>query len=101
MIGITVSRSGRKTAIQLLLIKETGDAHVRLFDYDFLQHFFDQPDRFLDITAKSLSEALIGRHLAEVLAKAKKPLDNFAEVNVTGALRTSKVSSYTVLRSNP
>ena len=91
VIGITILRSGRKTAIQLLLMLESGDANVRTLDYDLLTHFFDQPDRFLDITAKSISQALIGRHLVGVLSNGKKELPNIPVGVVSGKMMRTKV----------
>ena len=71
-------------------MNEAGEANIRTLDYDLLGHFFDQPDRFLDITTKSLSEALLGRHLVGVLANGKKPIETFSEAVVHPTTRTLK-----------
>ena len=63
---------------------ERGTAEIRFMPYHLTTKFYDQPDRFLDVTVESLSTAILGRKLASVLAQSSAPIANFSEPAVIG-----------------
>ena len=84
VLGVTVSKHGRKTSIEVLLVKEDEPADIRALDYNLMCRFADQPDRFLDAPLKSFSEATLGRHLLSVMASGKGPLLSISETAALG-----------------